>query len=288
MSGKENCQYIGLGWVLSSRLDLKVLKDRVWINLGKAKSVGSAEKYTFKSSTHKVLKMLCDVDGTQGEGEVYVLSIEKAIDDASQNNGDWLEMLDDHRSHDMTLRNVASTFFLHFNTLTMCLLLAKLKNMLRSKAKTVSPERGESPEGTFGFNSHDEDPSGMVADTPQSADSKRTQKKRDGRRRISQVGKPAAAKKQKKATIPVQEQASSSNPPAALRVAQPGRRLSEQMNDEDADNDSLATVRCLFTFTRMLCSHMHRSPSPMIKIMSSHIPSFPRLLNMVRAQTNVI
>ena len=74
MAGKENCQYITFGWVLSASLELKVLKDRMWYNLGRPRSVGSSEKYPFKGSSHKVLKMFCDKDGSQGAGEVFVVS----------------------------------------------------------------------------------------------------------------------------------------------------------------------------------------------------------------------
>lgn len=114
MAGKENCQYITFGWVLSASLELKVLKDRMWYNLGRPRSVGSSEKYSFKGSSHKVLKMLCDKDGSQGAGEVFVVSMDKAMNDAEQNHDGWREILDDYSCNDVALRNIASTSLLTY------------------------------------------------------------------------------------------------------------------------------------------------------------------------------
>ena len=110
MAGKDNSQYMTYAWALSSgHFELKVNKDRLVVNLGRLLSVGSSEKFTFKSRQHKVLKLVCEKDGEDDQGEVYVLDIDNALDDERLNHPAWLEVLNDYMENEPAIRTLAST-----------------------------------------------------------------------------------------------------------------------------------------------------------------------------------
>ena len=109
MSGKGNSQYMTCDWALSGHFELKVNKDRMVINLGRLLSVGSSEKFSFKAQHHRVFKLVCEKDGEHGQGEVYVVNIENALDDEKINHPGWIEILSDYMESETPIRTLAST-----------------------------------------------------------------------------------------------------------------------------------------------------------------------------------
>ena len=110
MSGKDNSQYMTCDWSLSGHFELKVNKDRMVINLGRLLSVGSSEKFAFKAQHHKVFKILCEKDGELGQGEVFVVNIENALDDDKLNHPGWIEILTDYVERETPIRTLASMY----------------------------------------------------------------------------------------------------------------------------------------------------------------------------------
>ena len=109
MAGNDLTQYIGCKWILTPRLELKIARGQLWVDMGIITNANCSESFKFKGATLKVLKLTCQLPDAPAEQETYVLDVMHAMIEQGKCNKEWLLMLRSFKTDKSTLKILAST-----------------------------------------------------------------------------------------------------------------------------------------------------------------------------------